>query len=96
MRRFWDRIVFEDLNRWPFFAVVFLIAVVYFFSIFDLAFITKGNYWLSNRGDAGQHLVGFLHFVRDEWRFPLFQTQTLGYPHGTNIIFTDSIPLFRN
>ncbi len=26
MRRFWDRIVFDDLNRWPFFAVVFLIA----------------------------------------------------------------------
>lgn len=93
MRLSWDKIIIDDLNRWPFIAVVFLIAAAYFFSIFDLAFISQGNLWRYGHGDPGQHLIGFLYFVQDEWRFPLFHTQSLGYPHGTNIIFTDSIPL---
>ena len=93
MRLSWDKIIIDDLNRWPFIAVVFLIAAAHFFSIFDLAFISQGNLWRYGHGDPGQHLIGFLYFVQDEWRFPLFHTQNLGYPHGTNIIFTDSIPL---
>ena len=82
-----------DLNRRLFSTVVLITAIVYFLSIFDVAFIVEGNLWLSNRGDASQHLIGLRYFVRDEWRFPLFHVPTLGYPRGTNIIFTDSIPL---
>ena len=68
-------------------------AIVYFLSIFDIAFIIEGNLWLSNRGDASRHLIGLRYFVRNEWHFPLFHVSTLGHPQGTNIIFTDSIPL---
>src|SRR3990172_4363101 len=93
MRQLLSQIIVDDMKRWSFFVIVILIAIAYFFSIFDLVFIIEGNFWLSNRGDAGEHLIGFLYFVRDEWQFPLFHTQNLGYPHGTNIIFTDSIPL---
>ena len=94
MRLSWDKIIIDDLNRWPFIAVVFLIAAAHFFSIFDLAFISQGNLWRYGHGDPGQHLIGFLYFVQDEWRFPLFHTQNLGYPHGNQYHFYGQHPSF--
>ena len=86
MRYLLHRTVFLDLNRRLFSTVVLITAIVYFLSIFDVAFIVEGNLWLSNRGDASQHLIGLRYFVRDEWRFPLFHVPTLGYPRYIRIL----------
>ena len=93
VRALFDYVTVRDCNRWLFGGVAVLIATAYFFSIFDLAFVLEGNFWRLGHSDIGQHYVGFLYFVRDGWRFPLFETLYLGYPQGTNIIFTDSLPL---
>ena len=68
-------------------------AVVYFFYVFPLQLISRGNFWRFGSGDAPEHYVGFLYFFNDSWRFPLFFTPNLGFPYGANIIFTDSVPL---
>lgn len=88
-----DRLVSDALGRRQFSAIAILTAVIYFFSVFDWSFLFVGNLWRLGHSDIGLNFLGFLYFVRDEWRFPLFQTQTLGYPSGTNIILTDSTPL---
>jgi Family of unknown function (DUF6311) len=48
--------------------------------------------WLLE-GDWLQHWMGFQFFQRDPWTFPLGSIQSLMFPVGTNIGFTDSNPL---
>lgn len=43
-------------------------------------------------GDMAQALSGYLAYVQDVWRWPLFQADGLG-PHGVNVVFTDSVPV---
>lgn len=43
--------------------------------------------------DMATALSGYEAFVRDAWRWPLFHVAGLGGDGGTNVIFTDSIPL---
>ena len=44
--------------------------------------------------DIFQHQIGFDFFRNDAWRFPIGSYQNFGYPFGSSVIFTDSIPLF--
>jgi hypothetical protein len=48
--------------------------------------------WLFH-GDWQQHWLGFLFFIDEPWSFPLGEIQTLAYPIGTTVGFTDSNPL---
>jgi hypothetical protein len=50
--------------------------------------------WLMSHGDLPAHYIGWVFFRNDPWTFPLGITQSLGFPFGTSISFTDSIPLF--
>ncbi|MCI0395869.1 MAG: DUF6311 domain-containing protein [Chloroflexi bacterium] len=44
-------------------------------------------------GDAAQHFLGW-HFFRSEpWTFPIGAIKSYLYPHGTSLVYTDSIPL---
>lgn len=53
---------------------------------------TNVERWLA--GDWGTHMMGWLQFRRSPMlTFPLGQVPRLGYPLGTSLIFTDSIPL---
>ncbi len=56
-------------------------------------------FWDSPRGIVGgawgdmlQASSGYVAFVRDCWRWPLFQVAGLG-PNGANVLFTDSVPV---
>ena len=73
------------------------VGVVYALGLFDWGFVSgRGPYWSYLREwdlDRAQALIGWRYFVRDAWRLPLFWVPELGYPEGTNIVFTDSIPL---
>jgi len=74
----------------------FMIGFIYTLNIFDWGFISgMGRYWDYLQlydVDRAIALIGWRYFAHDEWRFPLFFVPMLGYPEGTNIIFTDSIP----
>lgn len=71
-----------------------LIGASAYFMTFDLSFLSgTGVYWEQASGDVTVHLAGSRYFQAEPWQFPLFDVQSLGYPQGTNIIFTDSIPL---
>lgn len=62
--------------------------------IFGLDFLLgTSEFWNMPPGDMSQHLIGYLFYIQDHFRFPLFYVPDLGYPEGGNIIFTDSIPI---
>jgi hypothetical protein len=44
--------------------------------------------------DWGTHYLGFYFFQTEPWHFPLGEVQNYNHPLGTNVGFTDSIPLF--
>ena len=43
--------------------------------------------------DIMQHYTGWLFYRNSPWSFPLCKALFLGYPEGTSIAYTDSIPL---
>jgi hypothetical protein len=45
-------------------------------------------------GDTFQHQIGWEWFRQEPWHFPLGRINAYGYPYGTTLGFTDSIPLF--
>jgi hypothetical protein len=69
--------------------------------LFDINFLDgTSDFWMNSRGirgiisaDISTALSGYFFFVHDAWQLPLFHVSKLGIPEGTNIIFTDSIPL---
>lgn len=77
--------------------MVFLAATlgaVYAFTLFEPSFILgRGVYWTEPFGDRITHMIGALYYAHDDWRFPLFYVPGLAFPEGTNIVYTDSLPL---
>jgi Family of unknown function (DUF6311) len=82
-------------------AGVLLTAIAYCFLLFSFSFLAGTSpVWSNARGvvtnswaDMPTALSGYFYFIRDGWRLPLFHVAGLGGADGTNIIFTDSIPL---
>jgi hypothetical protein len=59
-----------------------------------LSIIDPTNVQAFIAGDWGTHMLGWLHYRSAPlWHLPLGQVPNLGYPLGTSMIFTDSIPL---
>jgi hypothetical protein len=55
--------------------------------------LTNTN-WMYNRGwDSLQHQLGWLAFRYEPWSLQFGKIQSLAYPYGTSIVYTDSIPL---
>ena len=46
-----------------------------------------------DNNDITQHQTGWMYFRYSPWSFPICKALNLGYPEGTSIAFTDSIPL---
>jgi hypothetical protein len=57
-------------------------------------YLTNVNWIYKTGGDIFQHQIGWEWFRQEPWRFPLGRIDAYGYPFGTSLIFTDSIPLF--
>ncbi|MFO1434311.1 MAG: DUF6311 domain-containing protein [Candidatus Competibacteraceae bacterium] len=85
---------FFEQPAWRLLLIALALSIFYFFSIYNFQFILgTGPQWEWIIDDPAQRLIGWLYYAQDQWRFPLFKVNTLGYPDGTNIIFTDSIPI---
>lgn len=70
-----------------------LLGAIIFFSIYGFKILEPTSIDWIMHGDPGQHFLGW-HFFRSEpWNFPPGRISSFAYPHGTSLVYTDSIPL---
>src|SRR5450759_3828473 len=75
--------------------IALIIGALYAFTLFDASFIFGQNaYWTEPYGDRILNMIGARYFAQDNWRWPLYYVPILAFPEATNIIYTDSLPLF--
>lgn len=73
-----------------------LLAVVsgYLLSYGSVTLYPANTDWLmSAYHDWGTHYLGFRYFLSEPWQWPIGHIANYNYPAGTNVGFTDSIPL---
>jgi hypothetical protein len=88
-----ERILSYPCPFWIALLISSTVGILYVANIFDFGFIVgTSSYWNFPGGDRAVAIMGSSYYVVDAWRFPLFYVKDFGYPDGTNIIFTDSIP----
>lgn len=51
------------------------------------------NWLMTARHDWGTHYLGWAFYKNEPWHFPLGRVDGYNYPVGTNVGYTDSIPL---
>lgn len=85
---------FLNKSNWIYF-LLFIISLFVFHVIYGIQTIIPTNisWMLSVYHDWGQHYLGWAFYRQDEWHFPLGEMYNFFYPVGTNVGFTDSIPL---
>lgn len=82
-----------SINRFTV-VIAMILGALYAFTLFEPSFILgRSVYWTEPFGDRITNLIGALYFAHDDWRFPLFYVPGLAFPEGTNIVYTDSLPL---
>jgi hypothetical protein len=55
--------------------------------------LARSPFWTEPRFDVAQHISGLKYYLGEPWTFPVFDVRALRAPGGTNIIYTDSIPI---
>lgn len=77
------------------YALTVLGVLIGFHLSYGLQVVLPGNInWLmSAYHDWGQYYLGFSYFRAEPWSFPLGVIENFNYPAGTNVGYTDSIPL---
>jgi hypothetical protein len=85
-------------------AIMFVVAVCAFLAAIDLlgwrAVLGNARFWDVPRGTIGHGwadmataVSGYRYFQRGAWVWPLLAIPPLGIPDGTNVIFTDGVPI---
>lgn len=74
---------------------IIILCIILFNICYGLEIIipTNINWLLSAYHDWGQHYLGWTYFRDAPWGFPLGDMYNYYYPLGTNVGFTDSIPI---
>lgn len=75
--------------------IPFLITTIIFHFSYGLSILLPTNInWLMNiHHDWGTHYLGWAFFKEEPWSFPIGNIEKYNFPIGTNVGFTDSIPL---
>ncbi len=73
-------------------ALIGLVVFIYLYGVTTLN-VTYTDWIMITEGDLQQHYLGWEFFRNEPWAFPLGKIQNWGYPFGTTVAFTDSIPL---
>lgn len=84
-------------NKGIFYASVVILSMVCFVILYGvLPLKVTDDRWIAPgymEYDVNQHYAGWLAVRNSKWGFPLGYTDTMNYPNGAIISFTDSIPL---
>lgn len=74
---------------------IFFITIIIFHFAYNLRTLnpTNINWLMSAYHDWGTHYLGWAFYKDEPWTFPIGKIQNYNFPIGTNIGFTDSIPL---
>lgn len=74
-----------------------LLGILMFLAIFGIEPLRYTGIGWTQHGFGGhditQHQMGWMFYRNSPWTFPLCKALFLGYPQGTSISYTDSIPL---
>lgn len=82
----------DDTKLYLILFFISLVAYDFAYGLFTL--IPSNTGWLLNAyHDWGQHYLGPAYYRYEPWQFPLGKMDNFYYPVGTNVGFTDSIPL---
>jgi hypothetical protein len=83
------------MKKWILWILVTLIVIIIYHVCYNLTSLHPSNIdWLMTaRHDWGTHYLGWAFYKNEPWHFPLGKVTGYNYPVGTNVGFTDSIPL---
>lgn len=71
-----------------------LLGFIFFVSLYGLKVLDPTFVdWLLFNGDIKQHYMGWEFFRNENWAVPLGSIESLAYPFGISLTYTDSIPL---
>ncbi|MCB9202277.1 MAG: hypothetical protein H6604_04415 [Flavobacteriales bacterium] len=75
--------------------IIFLISFIIFHFAYGIGIILPTNIsWLMDAyHDWGTHYLGWCFYRNEPWTFPIGNITNYNYPIGTNIGYTDSLPL---
>ncbi|MCW4469150.1 DUF6311 domain-containing protein [Flavobacterium sp. MFBS3-15] len=78
-----------------YYALTVVLGLVIFYLSYGFEIVNPANTgWLMDaRHDWGTHYLGWAFYRGEGWTFPLGNIESYCYPAGTNVGFTDSIPL---
>ena len=82
---------FYLLNFHLLFLVISIISWVY---LLGIDYINPTNVSWLNSGDLSTYQLGWEYFRNDKWRFPIGLNPNYGIYSDSNIIYSDSIPIF--
>jgi hypothetical protein len=84
-----------DIKKWLIWIFAAIAVIIVFQISYGLASLEPSNIsWLMTvRHDWGTHYLGWAFYKNEPWHFPLGKITGYNYPLGTNVGFTDSIPL---
>ena len=95
------RLVLLELPAGPLLVLAAAVGVSWAASLFDWSFVLgEDAFWRFPKGtithsqyDMAQVVTAYFYYMQSNWHLPLFYVSTLGAPAGTNIIFTDAVPV---
>ena len=72
-----------------------VIGCLCYFILFGIKTIIPANieWYVNLLNDSGQHIIGWLAYIKSQYFFPVGLTDYLLYPDKISIIYSDSIPL---
>ncbi|MBV8737579.1 MAG: hypothetical protein JO007_10035 [Alphaproteobacteria bacterium] len=84
-----------ELPAWQLLVLAGAVGALWAVSLFDWSFISRQHaFWQFPMGsDMQLVLAAYYYYVQAPWQLPLFYVSGLGTPAGTNIIFTDAVPI---
>ena len=83
-------------NKRAVFLFSFLLGTVLFIAIYGLKVVDpRYDLWIFDIKDPDikQHYIGWCHFRKADWTFPLGLMNSLSWPFSISVLYTDSIPL---
>ncbi len=88
-------VVLVELPAWQLLVLAAVVGALWAASLFDWGFISGQHaFWKFPIGiDMQLVLAAYFYYVQAPWQLPLFYVSGLGTPAGTNIIFTDAVPI---